>query len=482
MTQSKSKLKVLLVNPRATYAYEIAQKCYPPLNLLYLATALKRAGHDVRVLDANALRMGDEDILQEARNYDPDLIGSPLYTEIMAPVYRMLSAFHDALPNARIVMGGPHASALPGETLENYPFVDYILRGESEESIASLTNALANDLPMAEIDGLSYRSGDEIVHNPPAPGARDLDALGVPARELVDDVYQLKRYYTLLVRHRPVDTIITSRGCPFNCNFCYNQNHHYRYRSTEHVMDEIVSIYQRGIRDIEIVDDTFTVKRDRATALFDELIRENMRLSFRIKSRVDVVDEEFVRKAKKAGVYLISYGMESGDDEMLKRMNKRTTVADNENAIRVTRKAGVACHSGWIIGYPGETPESIDRTVKFIIKNKPTTAQLAILRPYPHTTAYREAKESGALMGDWSVHSDEYPWVKLPWTESRADLEKALQRAVRKVYFRPYYVYQFGAMMLAGANVTLAAYAFQEMRKTLAHMLGFRRAGRPGSV
>jgi radical SAM superfamily enzyme YgiQ (UPF0313 family) len=486
MTASQARtptdFRVLLINPRATYAYEIAQKCYPPLNLLYLATHLMRHGFTAGVLDANAMRMDDERIGQAAAAFRPNLVGVPLYTEILSSVHGMTKHLSRLLPDARFVLGGPHASALPGQALDEFDGVEFVLRGEAEKSIVELCKTLLVNGDLSTVKGLSYRSKAGVLNNPQADFLSSLDEGGFPARELVEDVYRAKRYYTLLVRERPVDTLITSRGCPFNCNFCYNLNHHYRYRSTGHVMEEILSIYKRGIRDIEICDDTFTFNRDRAIGLFDALIRERLPISFRIKSRVDVIDAEFVAKARQAGVYMISYGMESGDDEMLRRMNKRTTVADNERACRITKEGGIAAHSGWILGYPGETPESIERTVSFISAIKPTTAQIALLRPYPHTKVYREAKESGTLRGEWGVHSDEYPWVKLPWVETRRDLERCVHKAVRRIYCRPYYIWQFGKMIFAGANMTLARYALRETRKTILHAIRGKRAARPGSV
>ena len=399
----------------------------------------------------------------------------------MAPVHRTVSALAKAVPGTRFVFGGPHASALPDHVFESYPDVDFVMRGESELSFPEFCKALRDGSDLGAVGGLSYRQGGEVIHNADAEFERDLDTLGHPARDLVSDVYEQKRYYTLLVRQRPVDTIMTSRGCPFHCNFCYNQNHHYRHRSADHVMEEIEAIRKRDIRNIEIVDDTFTFNRDRAMAVFDRLISERMGISFRIKSRVNVVDEEFLARARKAGAYLVACGCESGDDEMLRRMNKRTGAADNERAIRITKEAGIACHTSWVFGYPGETPESIARTVDFIVRTKPTTAQVALLRPYPQTTAYREAQELGWLRGEWRVDSDEYPWVQLPWAESRADIEKLIQQAMRRVYYRPYYAWQFGKMILMGMNLTLARYAWQEIRKNLAFALRRKRV-RSGSV
>jgi len=475
-------LRALFINPCATYAHEIAQKCYPPLNLLYLARALLDEEFDAHVLDANALALDNREVAAHAAGIRPDLIGLPLYTEIMGAVHRTATALQEAVPGARFVMGGAHASALPRETLRGFSAVEFILRGQAEKGIVKLCRALQDGGPLDGIPGLTWRAGDgSIGENPPERPERDLDSIGAPARELVADMYEQKRYYTILVRERPVDTLITSRGCPFACNFCYNQDHYYRCHSPDRVIDEIVSIYERGIRDIEICDDTFTFDRDRAMRIFDRLIRERLPVSFRIKSRVDVVDDAFVRRAKRAGVYMISYGMESGDDEMLRRMNKRTSVADNARACEITRRHGIAAHSGWILGYPGETPESIERTVNFIVKIKPTTAQVAQLRPYPQTVAYQEAKDAGMLRGEWGVAEDEYPWVQLPWVRDREHMRSIVQKAVRKIYYRPHYVKEFGLMVIGNANVTLARYAFQELRKSVRSVLGVGRE-RIGSV
>ena len=478
----RSPFRVLLINPRATYVNEIAQKCYPPMNLLYLATALRGAGIGVKIVDANAVKMWDEELAETCREYDPGLIGVPIYTEIQASVHRMMTALHAADPSARFVFGGPHASALPEDTLDRFQMVDFILRGEAEHSLVKLCEALQGRMPLDQVPGLVRRGDDGHIETPQQKANKDLDKLGFPARDLVADVYEKKKYYSLLVRHKPVDTLVTSRGCPFACNFCYNQNHTYRCRSTDHVMEEILSVLDRGIRDIEFLDDTFTFRREHAMAVFNAVIREKLPISFRIKSRVDVVDEELLATAKKAGVYLVAYGTESGDEEMLQRMNKRTTAAENERAIRLTKQAGIQCHTSWIFGYPGETPESIQNTINMIVRTKPTTAQIAMLRPYPQTVVYREAQDAGTLMGEWSVESDAYPWVKLPWTETRADLEQYVQKAMRRVYYRPYYIYSFAKMVFGGANTTLARYALQEAGKTLRYLLHRAKAERAGSV
>jgi radical SAM superfamily enzyme YgiQ (UPF0313 family) len=473
--------RVLLVNPRATYANEIAQKCYPPTNLLYLAAVLRRAEFDVRVLEANAFSMGDQEIEAAVAKESPDLVGFPLYSEILKHVHDLTTMVRRLHPGAKIVLGGPHATAVPEVVLSQFPAVDMILRHEAEDSLVALCSVLTREkqgeaargapnpeTDLAGVPGLSYRSsGGYIRHNPDIAQRPDVNDIPFPARDLVEDAYAGKRYYTIMVRDRPVDSLMTSRGCPFRCGFCYNMNFRYRGRSPESVLEEMIRIRKRGIRNIEIVDDHFTVDRTRAMKIFGMILEEELDVSFRIKSRVNVVDEEFLKKAREAGVYQISYGTESGVQKILDAMNKRIKVDDIARACELTQKYGMACHSSWVIGYPPETPETIRETVDFVTKIKPTTANFAILRPYPQTEVYREAKDSGTLEGDWDPSTDVVPWVRLPWTPSRRDLEAVLEKALRKVYYRPYYLWNFGREIVRNANWTLARYAAQELKKTI---------------
>lgn len=460
-------MKVLLINPRATYVNEIAQKCYPPLNLLYLAAALRQDGHTALVLDANALRISDEELAKRVRLEAPDLVGVALYSEILKPVRELIKHAKTACPTACVIVGGPHASAAPDEVLMAFPLVDYILRNEAEDSLRHLCRALDQDAPLASVSGLSWREGNRHHHNPEIDKRPDVEALPLPARELVADAYKARRYYTVMVRAKPVDTLITSRGCPFRCGFCYNRNHRYRGRTAESVIEELMSIIGRGIRDIEIVDDNFTADRPRAMRILDYIIQERLNVSFRIKSRVNAIDEELVRKAKQAGVYQISFGMESGVQRMLDAMEKRTKVEDNARACELTRRYGIASHTSWVIGYPGETVESLEQTINFITRIRPATVNVGILRPYPQTRAYQEAKASGMLEGDWSPDAGALPWVRLPWTHTRRDLEVVLKQMLRRIYYRPHYAWEFGREILRNANWTLARYAFQELRKTV---------------
>jgi len=288
---------------------------------------------------------------------------------------------------------------------------------------------------------------------------------------LLAKAYEEGRYFTIMVRSRPVDTLISSRGCPFSCRFCYNSSRNYRGRNPEAVVQELRAIRDRGIRNVEIVDDHFTTDRGRAMRIFDLILRERLGISFRIKSRVNVVDEELLRKAKAAGAYQVSYGTESGCQRILDSMNKGITVSQIAQAIDLTRRCGMDSHTSWILGYPGETPDTIEETVRFIVKMKPTTVNLAVLRPYPETEVYLQSKEEGTLRGDWNPNAQEMPWIQLPWVRSRADLERKVSQAQRHIYLRPHYLIQYGFRSIRNANWSLLQYACQEFRRSIAEKL-----------
>ena len=232
-------------------------------------------------------------------------------------------------------------------------------------------------------------------------------------------------------------------------------------------MAEIVERYESGITGFDIADANFTHDPDRAMRIFDLIIREKLNLSFRFKSRTTVIRKELMDKARQAGAYLVSMGMESGSQEILSRMNKKTQIEANVKACRTVLEAGMKLNTGWIIGFPGETPETIRETIRLILAVKPTTANILRLIPYPGTAVYEEALTEGCLIGDWSVNRSFTPWVKLPWLDTLSDLEKATQRAINKVYFRSHYFFLFAREIITNANGLLARYALQEAVKAV---------------
>ncbi|MFH1379982.1 MAG: radical SAM protein [bacterium] len=460
-------MKVLLINPVSADVREVRKKCLPPQSLLFLGTQLKKSGFNVRVLDANVFKLGIEQIVSMITADIPALIGIPILSEIVCSVYQLTKAIKKQFPQIPIIMGGAHATAEGENVLHAFPQVDYVLRGESEFSMVELCRALDAGGDVSQIKGVVYRRGSSIAVNESADPPENLDDLGITDRGLLVDPDKEHPYYMLQMGPRRVESMITSRGCPHQCGFCANIRGKFRARSPENVIEEFNYLRQRGISIVDMVDTNFTLDRYRAVKIFDLLIKEKLGVSFRFKTRVDMIDEELIQKAKLAGCHLISYGMESGVQYILDRMNKRTTIKQNALAIEITKKAGLLCHAGWCLGYPGETPETIKKTVDFIIKIKPTTASISALMPYPGTLVYSEAQAEGTLMGAWSIHETTKPWVKLAWMKSYEDLEKMVRYAKNKVYYRPFYLINFSKNILKNANITLAKYIVQETAKSI---------------
>ena len=455
-------MKIVLVNPRSRRPEEIQQKCFAPVNLLYLASSLLKHHFEVEIVDANAFGLSDAAVADRMRQKNPDLIGISLLSETMPETFLLCQRLRAACPSARLVLGGPHANAEPRTVLEEFSSVDLVLTGECEESLAGLCQAIKQRDDYSRVPGLYQRRGGEIIGTGPADPVQNLDGLGLSARHLLSEAYRSDKYYMILEKQRPVETLLTSRGCPFRCAFCSNIPGPFRARSPESVVAEIVERYESGITGFDIADANFTHDPDRAMRIFDLIIREKLDISFRFKSRTTVIRKELVDKARQAGAYLVSMGMESGSQEILGRMNKKTQIETNVRACRTVLEAGLKLNTGWIVGFPGETPETIRQTIRLILAVKPTTANILRLIPYPGTAVYEQARAEKRLVGDWSINRSFTPWIKLPWMGSLSDLEKETQRAINKVYFRPHYFFLFAGEIIKNANGLLARYALQE--------------------
>jgi len=460
-------MKVLLINPPSKDREEFGQKCFPPVNLLYLASALISEGYEADVLDANALKLDEDGIVRRAASAEPDLVGLSVPSETLPASYKLTSMLKFALPSARMVLGGPHANAIPRRVLEEFKSADYVLRGESEKSIVELCRYIEDKIPVREVEGLFYRIEGGIAENAPVRPKEDIDRLRHPAKELLEDLYRKNEYYMILVKETPIDTLITSRGCPFHCGFCCNKSQKYRARSPENVMEEISAMHEKGIRNFDIADANFTFDKGRAFKIFELIRKEGLKISFRFKSRTDSIDEKLINAAREAGAYLVSLGMESGSQAVLERMKKGTRLKESVEACETVLKAGLKLNTGWIIGYPGETRETVEETVKLIKKIRPTTANINILVPYPGTDVYEYARDRGMLSHEWSANSYKTPWVRLPWIKTYADIKEILREAKNRIYYSPCYMASFAREIIFNMNIRLARYTFQEALKSV---------------
>ena len=435
-------MKVLLVNPPQPTKY-----AQPPMGLAIIAAVLEREGHQVNILDANALRLQPEEVVSQAP--DADVVGLTAMTPTINAAIRIARHLKQANPDLTTILGGPHAMLLPEETLATAPEIDVIVRGEGEKTFIELLQALEGDQRLDSVSDISYRRNGEVISTPTTVTHVDLDSLPFLAYHLLP----LKKYKPEPPHGRafPFAAIITSRGCPYQCAYCSKPvfGSNFRGQSPERVVDEI-AYHQKefGIKEFAFYDDVFTLNKERAYAIADEIIKRGLKICWSCETRVDLVDTELLHHIKQAGCYCIAYGIESGSPEILNTLNKGITLEQVEEAVRLSQEVGLQTIGYFMIGSPGETPETIRQTIEFAKKLKLDFVQFTVTIPFPGTKLYELYSEGGKV--------DDIPWEgfvydgtggqKTPVFESSllnsSDLQYWLRQAYKEFYWRPFYLWQ----------------------------------------
>lgn len=425
-------MKTALVYPYSKYSWT---GCYPPISILYLAASLQQAGKEVMVIDADEGNYSHAEILQRLIAYSPDLIGIPLFSDTLGPAHKLVNLLTAGKAKWEILLGGAHPTARPQQVLELFKNCRYVLRGESEKSIVDLVNSIEKQGPLDTVKGLSYRQDDQIFHNPDAILEKNIGNIPFPARDLLDAAYKKNTYWR--IGHRgATDVMITSRGCPFDCNFCFKVTKEFRARSPESVLEEIMLIKSRGVKTIHLLDDLFVAPKSRCLKILELITEQKLNMEFKVRSRADLIDKELLLAMKGAGVKSVVYGIESGSQKILDLMKKGTRVEVNYKTISLTKMMGLQCYVDMIIGYPGETLETIAETEKLLLTTKPTGVNLSLISPFPNTRVYHQAKEQGTMISDWDIGIPS-PWIKLPWTESYDTLNECRKKLLRRYQYNP---------------------------------------------
>jgi radical SAM superfamily enzyme YgiQ (UPF0313 family) len=442
---------------------------------MYLSSYLYSKKQSVKLIDKcvdkksiKDLRANNQyikDLFSEISDYNPDIIGMTLFSRELKDIAMLCKLIKQEFKSSYIILGGPHATALPEETLKQIPHCDFIVRGEGEATLYNLVLRLNNNSPLHNVKGISFRTDNKtkIFSCDDAEPISDLDSLPFPDRESLIHNYQ-NGNYSSFVYGCPSDILITSRGCPFQCNFCFKVCDKYRSRTPENILSEIDWIVNNISPEcIQIMDDSFTIHRERTTAILDALINRKYKLKFKVRSRVNAVDEELLRKMKQAGVNTIVYGLESGSQQMLDAFNKKTTVEQNIAACRLTRKVGLTCLGDMILFYPGENRQTLKETERFIKKAKPTAVKFFVLTPLPKTKIYEDARKSGRLVGDWNI-CGETPWVKLDEFTGPKQMRQIAKKMFIKTLLNPFRIFwllkSYGKIFISKPFLTLRMIAY----------------------
>ena len=446
-------MKVLLVNPTHKEAYSkvpSAEGVNPPLGLAYIASYLRENGIDVSLIDAAALDISHEELRKNMSEKEFDIIGVPSMTPSLNSSLNALEIAREINPRCKTVMGGNHISALPIETLTNYQIIDFGVLREGEITFLELVNALEKNQELSKVDGLVYRKDGIINVNPKRKFIENLDELPLPAYDLLPmDKYRLPAHHTSYsgnIKLKPFFLLFTSRGCPYDCTYCASKviwERKVRYRSPENVLKEIdILVNKYGVKCLEIADDIFTINKQRLHAILDGLIERNYDLHFNCLSRVDTVDLESLKKMKKAGCYLIRFGVESGSQKILDRMKKNVKVEQIRNAFKLVNKANIASSASFIIGHPGETEETVNETIKIAKEINSDAALFFIAIPLVGTELFEIAKNQNLIVNKEWIHWKQVPEKPVMRTEELTveDLLRLRKKAFKEFYFRPYYL------------------------------------------
>ena len=389
----------------------ISKNEYPQLGLLYLSSIARQKGHIVDFLDCTAKHQTLKRIFREVKEFKPDICAFSLYTQGLPAQYHFIKDVKKYLPGCIISVGGPHASALPERTMEECKEIDYLIFGEGEVTFTELTEAIQEKgkVEHAEhIDGMCYRLGGKVIQNKHRKLIADLDSIPFAACDLI-----YAKGYQYHNRKMEVGgkiaAMISSRGCPWNCAFCYKGTfgRTYRRRSPGNVVGEIRMLVEKyGVSDITFVDDLFAVNKRWLRQFCARLKEHNVFVPWKCLGRVDTLNSEDMKMMRDHGCYGMEFGVESGNQEVLNDINKKITVPQVKRAFKAAKDAGLMTAAYFIFGNRLDTKKSIFQTMELAKEIKPDFAGFAVLLPFPGTKVYQMLDER--IKYKWQLYESYY--------------------------------------------------------------------------
>ncbi|MDD2851539.1 MAG: radical SAM protein [Desulfuromonadaceae bacterium] len=436
-----------------------------PLGLAYLGAFVRDLpGMQVSGFDNNVIKLVPQQYRELFRAEAPDVVGISILTATVHTTWEMARIVKEVLPHAVVVVGGMQCSALPEDTLEEQA-IDYGVVGEGEEPFRELLVALQEKRDPTGIPNLVYRREGKVLVNPRRPPIRDLDTIPFPARDLFDiDRYRLN------VNRRATSskstTILTSRGCPYGCIFCSSSiyGRHFNQRSPQNVIAEMKLLEQQGYGELLIVDDTFTVNRKWILEFCERYRQEGLELRWNCHARVNTLDEEVVRAMKAAHCTGMAFGIESGNPEMLRKIDKGITLEQAHNAVALCRKYRIDSLCSYIFGHPGDTWATVKDTMRVSLALDSDFANFCVMVPMPGSRIFEDLlKREYPGLKEWDRylgHSRRVLDISL-CDLSPDELHRVQAQAFWRFYFRPRYIWRrFLTIKSATALFTLLRGAY----------------------
>lgn len=446
----------MLIRPSNTMPKDSVLRLTTPLSLLYVGAVARKAGYDVNILDSscegyyNRTIQGDEvtyglsdnEVVKRIQDYGPDIVG---VTSMFSSQQKKALHYAGLVKSAGdipVVMGGLHSSLFPRETLEQG--ADFVIMGEGEYRLLKLLNSL-NNQTNPNFEGIAYRDNGNVVINPAQGKIDNLDKLPLPARDLI----QMQTYIQVglpigpFTRKERAEQVMTSRGCPFQCNFCSAADyfgHKLRTRSVENVIAEVDDLVKNyGIQEIQFSDDNLTANKKRAKDLFARLKPYNLSWCTPNGVMVKTLDEEMIGLMADSGAYQVTFAIESGSERILKKiMGKEVpSQARVKKLVELCHERGIQTHSTFIVGLPGEKREDIDATLRYAFEVGFNSASFFIASPLPGSRLRKECEEKGYLINEGGKFNVKNAEIRIPksspdYVMDAEELEKLVDETTRK--------------------------------------------------
>jgi anaerobic magnesium-protoporphyrin IX monomethyl ester cyclase len=446
------KMRALLIFPpdkhavRAMYTFQdndntgIGVK--PPLGPMFVAAYLKKnTDHEVKIIDCQVLRLNEEQIKAEIREYKPDVVGVCAWTDFWYDAWRCIQLAKEVDPKIHVTVGGPHVGIYSKVTLE-HSGADSVIVGDGEIPFFWLVNALSNGYQPDSLPGLHLKEHgvkgcdqEFYIHG-------DLDSLPHPDRTMLP----YKSYHSVVAKSDYVTTMITSRGCPYKCTFCKLSFQKVLSRSAADVIAEMKEIAALGIKEIEVYDDTFTWSKKRLIEICKGIVDEGLEFDWAIRDRVSSPTPETMEWLAKAGCKRIHFGIESGSNKTLKTIKKSIDTDQAIAAVAMAKKHNIQVLTYFMLGLPGETVEDMRETIRFAKRLDPDYSTFSVTVPYAGTEMYEDGLKQGVIPVDYWLEFAKKPTPNFVvphfWEEhlNKRQLLDIRDEATRSFYFRPKYV------------------------------------------
>lgn len=414
----------------------------PSLGILMLAAVARQNGYNSYAIDASALNLSEQELLRQVTSINPEVVCISATTLAISNANAIALQIKQLLPTVTIIVGGPHCTAVPMETMKRFSALDIAVVGEGEITIIELLDALCAGNSCDSIVGIVYRDGTRLINTGRRPLICNLDTLPFPAWDLLAGFPERYVPAPFKVLNLPAATLVTSRGCPNTCIFCdrsvFGSSCH--AFSAEYIISQIIDLHQRyGIREFSFEDDTFITFKGRLRDICERLIALNLNISWTCLGRVNHVSADNLELMRRAGCWQISFGIESGSQEILNRVNKGITLDEIRHAVRLSREAGIKTKGFFILGHPGESKETLRMTLALALELQLNDISVSLMTPFPGSELHDRVHEFGTFNDDWE-NMNLLNAVFVPHGLTRKDLEAAQKELLRCFYLRPHIV------------------------------------------